>query len=196
VEQRTGKKGLELVRELEKSLGNKVQKPNDDSYDLLVQGGSGQIHGEVKTTDSANGRWSLNGTGALRRLISDPNYRLYFCLLEPPTVMRCNGLFLRAIPLLLTAQNPPDLQKKIGKIKSSKEAILQKLETLENVLTDLKALTGMGADCKFPFSLPFPVGDLFSLVIDVTVPRSELLRVFVDGIWRREDGKWRSLVTA
>jgi len=105
------RQGRRLVSELEGSRGNIVRGgPTDRSYDLTIIEQGSEIHAEVKGMAPDETWVGINGLGALRRLVDDTTYRLYFCVLsEKPRVLRLRSPFLYLL-LRWTPKHVTDLR--------------------------------------------------------------------------------------
>ena len=112
----------------------------------------------------------INGLGALRRLVDDAAYRLYFCVLaERPRVLRLKSHLLFVLRNW-TPKHVADLR-----------AFLELIEHHQP--------PGLGFSCRLQFHLPFSVTN----VVTFALAKRDGLVQAVDGIWEYDGSAWIAL---
>jgi hypothetical protein len=165
------------VTELERSQGAAVSSPPncDKSYDLLIKRDLKEIHGEVKGSEPRCTWIGINGLGALCRLLEDPDYRLYFCVIgDDRAVLKCQAaLVLKFLDVPLTE--------------------IKKLHEVTKHLANSNLAPQLGFCCRIQFHLPLPISELITQ-IEKLGPTN--YGSCVDGIWRFQGGTWKQTFPA
>jgi hypothetical protein len=165
------KQGRRLVSELGRSQGNTVRGgPTDRSFDLTVIDQGSEIRAEVKGMAPDETWVGINGLGALKRLVDDAAYRLYFCVLsEKPRVLRLKSPFLYLL-LNWTPKHVADLRTFVELIERHQPP-------------------GLGFSCRLQFHLPYSVAK----VVSFALAKRDGLAQAIDGTWEYDGSAWTAL---